>query len=34
MLEITIDADVCKKDSLCAMACLRGILEQEERRVK
>ena len=32
MLEITIDADVCKKDGLCAMACPRGILEQEEKR--
>jgi nitroreductase/NAD-dependent dihydropyrimidine dehydrogenase PreA subunit len=31
MLEITIDADVCKKDGLCAMACPRGILEQEEK---
>ena len=32
MLEITIDADVCKKDGLCAMACPRGILKQEEKR--
>ena len=32
MFEITIDADVCKKDGLCAMACPRGILEQEEKR--
>mgnify|MGYP001812456337 FL=1 len=32
MLEITIDADVCKKDGLCAMACPRGILRQEEKR--
>ncbi len=31
MPEITIDADVCKKDGLCAMACPRGILEQEEK---
>lgn len=32
MLEITIDAEVCKRDGLCAMACPRGILEQEEKR--
>jgi nitroreductase/NAD-dependent dihydropyrimidine dehydrogenase PreA subunit len=32
MLEITIDADVCKKDGLCAMACPRGILKQEDKR--
>ena len=32
MLEITIDANVCKKDGLCAMACPRGILRQEEKR--
>jgi nitroreductase/NAD-dependent dihydropyrimidine dehydrogenase PreA subunit len=31
MPEITIDADACKKDGLCAMACPRGILEQEEK---
>ena len=31
MLEITIDADVCKKDGLCALSCPRGILEQEEK---
>jgi nitroreductase/ferredoxin len=30
MIEITIDTDVCKKDGLCAMACPRGILVQEE----
>ena len=31
MLEITIDADVCKKDGLCAMVCTFGILQQEEK---
>ena len=31
MLEIAIDADVCKKDGLCAMTCARGILQQEEK---
>jgi nitroreductase/NAD-dependent dihydropyrimidine dehydrogenase PreA subunit len=31
MLDITIDADVCRKDGLCAMACPRGIIEQEEK---
>ena len=31
MLEITIVADVCKKDGLCAMACPRGILKQKEK---
>jgi nitroreductase/NAD-dependent dihydropyrimidine dehydrogenase PreA subunit len=31
MLEITIDADVCKKDGLCAMTCTVAILEQEEK---
>jgi nitroreductase/NAD-dependent dihydropyrimidine dehydrogenase PreA subunit len=30
MVEITIDADVCKKDGLCAMACTYGIFQQEE----
>jgi nitroreductase/NAD-dependent dihydropyrimidine dehydrogenase PreA subunit len=30
MIEIIIDADVCQKDGLCAMACPRGILVQEE----
>ena len=32
MIEIRIDADVCKKDGLCAMACPRGILRQGEKR--
>ena len=31
MPEITIDADVCKKDGLCTMACTRAISLQEER---
>ena len=31
MLEITHDADVCKKCGLCAMTCPRGILQQEEK---
>ena len=31
MLQITIDADVCKKDGFCAMTCARGILQQEEK---
>jgi len=28
---ITIDAEACKKDGLCSMACPRGIIEQEEK---
>jgi nitroreductase/NAD-dependent dihydropyrimidine dehydrogenase PreA subunit len=32
MLEITFDTDVCIKDGLCAMACPRGIITQEEKR--
>lgn len=31
MFEITIDTDVCKKDGLCAMACMRGIFQQDEK---
>jgi len=31
MIEITIDADVCKKDGLCAMTCTYGIFQQEEK---
>jgi nitroreductase/NAD-dependent dihydropyrimidine dehydrogenase PreA subunit len=31
MTEITIDADVCKKDGLCAMTCTYGIFQQEEK---
>jgi nitroreductase/NAD-dependent dihydropyrimidine dehydrogenase PreA subunit len=31
MLEITIDADVCKQDGLCAMTCPVVILQQEEK---
>jgi len=30
MIEITIDENVCKKDGLCAMTCMRGIFQQEE----
>jgi dissimilatory sulfite reductase (desulfoviridin) alpha/beta subunit len=31
MPEITIDADVCKKDGLCEMACTRAVFRQEEK---
>lgn len=31
MNEIKIDGDLCKKDGLCAMACPRGIILQEEK---
>jgi nitroreductase/NAD-dependent dihydropyrimidine dehydrogenase PreA subunit len=31
MIEITIDADACKKDGLCAMTCVRDIFRQEEK---
>lgn len=31
MIEITIDANICKKDGLCSMACPLGILKQEEK---
>jgi len=31
MPEITIDAGVCKRDGLCALACMRGILKQDEK---
>jgi len=31
MIEITIDADLCRRDGLCATACARGILEQDEK---
>jgi ferredoxin len=31
MIAITIDADVCKKDGLCAMTCMRAIFQQEEK---
>lgn len=31
MVEITVDVSLCKRDGLCAMACVRGIFEQKER---
>ncbi len=31
MPEITINTDVCKKDGLCAMTCMRGIFQQQEK---
>jgi len=31
MIEIAIDADVCKKDGLCAMTCTYGIFQQAEK---
>lgn len=31
MPQIAIDADVCKKDGFCAMACTYGIFTQEEK---
>ena len=31
MVEITYDADLCKKCGFCAMACPLGILDQEEK---
>jgi nitroreductase/NAD-dependent dihydropyrimidine dehydrogenase PreA subunit len=31
MIEITIDADICKKDGLCTMVCSYGIFQQEEK---
>ena len=31
MTEITIDADLCKKDGLCALACIRAIFRQREK---
>lgn len=31
MVEITIDANVCKKDGLCAMTCTYGIFQQQEK---
>jgi len=31
MVEITVDESLCKRDGLCAMACVRGIFEQKER---
>lgn len=31
MPEITIDADICTRDGLCARACMRGILRQDEK---
>ena len=31
MFEIAIDTDVCKKDGLCAMTCMRNIFQQEEK---
>jgi Fe-S-cluster-containing hydrogenase component 2 len=31
MPEITINKDVCRKDSLCAMACIRTVFHQEEK---
>ena len=31
MAQITIDANLCKKDGLCAMACTRAVFQQEQR---
>jgi len=31
MIEITINEDVCKKDGLCAMTCMRSIFTQDEK---
>ena len=31
MFEISIDTDVCKKDGLCAMTCMRSIFQQDEK---
>jgi nitroreductase/NAD-dependent dihydropyrimidine dehydrogenase PreA subunit len=31
MPQISINADVCRKDGLCTMACVRGIFRQEEK---
>jgi NAD-dependent dihydropyrimidine dehydrogenase PreA subunit len=31
MAEITIDADICKKDGLCALTCTRTVFQQEEK---
>ena len=31
MAEITIDADLCMKDGLCAMACTRVVFKQEKK---
>jgi len=31
MFEITIDADICKKDGLCAMMCPVAVFQQEEK---
>ena len=31
MYEITVDQDLCRKDGLCAMTCMRGIFQQEEK---
>ncbi len=31
MAEITIDAELCKKDGLCAMACTRVVFQQEKK---
>ncbi len=33
MPEIKIDKDACKKDGLCAMTCMRGIFQQEEKNM-
>ena len=31
MFEITIDAELCKKDGLCAMTCPVGVLQQDKK---
>jgi len=31
MREITIDADLCKKDGLCAMTCMSTVFQQKEK---
>jgi nitroreductase/NAD-dependent dihydropyrimidine dehydrogenase PreA subunit len=31
MYTITIDADLCKKDGLCAMTCMSTVIEQKEK---
>ena len=31
MPEITIDANICKKDGLCTLACNRAVFHQEEK---
>ena len=31
MVDIKIDADVCRRDGLCVLTCSRGVLRQEEK---